>query len=122
MNKWCEKEIDELLSLISIAQNKEEVHYLLDLILTPREINDMARRFKILEMLEDGKSYADIVCEIRVARHTISRVSNKIGFGFRRCESSISTRQGHFRFPYRLVKSRLKYKGAPIYTITKSDF
>lgn len=122
MNKWCGKEIQELLYLISTAKNKEEAHYLLDLILTPREINDMARRFKILKMLDEGKSYADIVAEIGVSRNTISRVSEKIGFGFRRCEPSSLTRQGNAKFPYRLVMAKIKYKGAPIYKITKSDF
>jgi len=121
MNKWCKKEIDELLSLIASTRNDQEVYFLLDLILTPREINDMARRLKVLKMLEDGKSYSDIVCEIGISRHTISRVSEKIGFGFRRSKSSFGRKQEKQKIRFKIVRSRVKYKGVQTYKITKIE-
>jgi TrpR-related protein YerC/YecD len=84
MNKWCEKEIVEAIEAIADCEDSVEVCGLFDVILTPREINDMARRYKIIRMLDEGCSYGEITRALGVSTVMISKVSSKIGYGFRR--------------------------------------
>lgn len=83
-NSWLEKEVEELISVIAKATDERQVEDLLDRILTPREINDMARRLRVASMLEDGRSYFEISEKLKMSPNTISKISHKIGYGFRR--------------------------------------
>ncbi len=96
MNRWCEKEINEMILKISKLKSKEELRNVFDGILTPREINDMARRLKALEMLEEGHTYSDIQ----------SRLG---GFGFRRGRSTTIKKEPIGK---EIKKSGIPYKGA----------
>jgi TrpR-related protein YerC/YecD len=114
MNDWREKEIKEMIGYLS-HKSSTEIECVFDAILTPREINDMARRLKILKLLESGKTYSDIQMELGVSSEMISRVSSKIGYGFRRTYagpklSSENTPKKSYR------RSGIKYKGAPAIT------
>lgn len=121
MNKWCEKEIDEMVKLVSLCKDSKEVCEVFDVILTPREINDMARRLKILELLEEGQSYSDIKMSLGVGGDVISRVAGKIGFGFRRVHSTIAKKESQKKWEDPLQRKRdVYYKGVPsIGTIIK---
>lgn len=87
VNVWYEKEIKKMLKEVAGAKTVNEVEKLFDKILTPREINDMARRLAIGKMLGEGKSYLEIQETLRVSPTIVSRVANKIGYGFRRTTS-----------------------------------
>lgn len=108
-NFWCEKEIGELINRIGQA-NKEEVGALFDAILTPREINDMAKRLKIIELLNKGETYTEIQQTLRVSPVIISRVSNKIGYGFRRSYARARNKESIKTASKK--SSLIRYKGA----------
>lgn len=121
---WFEKEIKKLLCLIAETKNTQEIEMLFESILTPREINDMARRLKIIEMLNDGCSYQEIQQELKVSTSLISRLSYHVGFGFRRSASKTirsNIKESTVNAIKKYQKStKIKYKGVPgIIPITK---
>lgn len=90
-NIWLEKEIKELLKELAHVGTEAEVATLLGVINTPREINDMAKRLKIRKLLERGESYSSIGAQLGVSPVIISRISNSIGYGFRRSYAKIGS-------------------------------
>jgi len=120
MNKWCQKEIDQMILLISKTKNPEELRAVFELILTPREINDMARRLVALSMLQEGRNYTDISMELGLGPSTISRISSGIGFGFRRCGMSSLTKKEPPGLEIKIVRSNTKCKGASTYRLSIS--
>ena len=112
MNKWCEKEIKELIEAISSLDTWEEASDLLDVVATPREINDMARRLKIAKMLGKNVNYSDIVAEMGVSSHTISRVAASIGLGFCRGNKLFLGDGPKTKKTFKVEGSKIKYKGA----------
>ena len=117
MNKWCEKEIAEVIREIARRDKPEEVCELLDVIFTPREINDIARRYKAMIMLNQGKSYLEIRDLLGLSNVVISRVSGKIGLGFRRTHSTTQKRSASHDVSSKKKPIR-KYKGSvPIHRI-----
>jgi TrpR-related protein YerC/YecD len=114
MNKWCQKEIAEVIEALSECKAPEDICEIFDAILTPREINDMARRYKIKKMLEDGQSYSEIKMTLGVSSDVISRVSTKIGYGFRRTESSTTKIESVPGYKDPLTRKKgIYYKGVP---------
>jgi uncharacterized protein YerC len=114
MNKWCEKEINEMVELVSLCKNPKEVCEVFDLILTPREINDMARRLKIIKLLEAGKSYSEIRMCLGVGSDLIGRISNGIGFGFRRVDPAAAKKAAQTEWKDPLLRKKgVYYKGMP---------
>lgn len=107
-NTWFEKEINELLSEVAKLKTVKEVELVFEKILSPREINDMARRLKIWKMLQEGKSYFDIQDTLGASPGLISKISLGIGFGFRRGQGVQPT-------PKKVIKKSkkvIKYKGS----------
>jgi TrpR-related protein YerC/YecD len=115
MNEWREKEIEEIISFLA-QKSALEIEEVFDATLTPREINDMARRFKILKLLEEGKTYADIQMGLGVSTEMISRVSGKIGYGFRRTYGTIEKSKDQPGPKKQHRRSNTRYKGAPSIT------
>ncbi len=105
---WHKEEIDQLIKLIAKAKSPKEVKKIFDFILTPREINDIARRLKVLEMLGEGKSYSDIQSKLGISPIVISRIGGKVGFGF--STGARASRKNNYKFS---KKYPLRYKGAP---------
>lgn len=114
---WFEKEIKDMLCVIAETKNTQEVERLFEKLLTPREINDMARRLKILEMLEEGNSYGQIRSKIGVSTAIISRLSYHVGYGFRRSNGKskrqiVEDQLKEAANTYRHSK-KISYKGVP---------
>jgi uncharacterized protein YerC len=95
-NKWCENEIRELIADVSKANTVAEVEDIFDLVLTPRELNDMAKRHKIKKMLEAGEPYINIETSLKVSPTIISKVSSHIGYGFRRRYANVGNKESQF--------------------------
>ena len=113
--KWFQEEIDEMIKEVVAADTQEKVIEIFDVALTPREINDMARRIKVLKYLKEGKSYSEIQQLLQVSTGLISKISVHIGFGFRR--SSTSTHNAPIHKPKK-KRTVITYKGAvPIHKI-----
>lgn len=112
VDRWFEKEIDKMLVKIAKTKTKDEVEKIFDRILTPREINDMARRMEVWELLEENISYREIQDRLRVSSAIVSKVANKIGYGFRRTSSKtkIKSKKGKNN-QYGKIKKYVNYKG-----------
>jgi TrpR-related protein YerC/YecD len=106
---WHQKEIDELLRDLAEIKNREQIESFLERIVTPRELNDIAIRLKIWKLLEEGESYSSIQSSFGVGTELISKVSNKIGYGFRRTSGAAVKREKKFKNKRR----HIRYKGAP---------
>jgi TrpR-related protein YerC/YecD len=113
MNKWCEKEIREMIQKVSEMKTAEEVESLFDIIATPREINDMARRLEIARMLKNENNYTDIITKLGVSSHTISRVAARVGLGFCRGSQTILNDNSP-KQKITVGVSKFKYKGASL--------
>jgi uncharacterized protein YerC len=101
---------------VANTNKEDEVDILFDAILTPREINDMARRLAAIRMLNQGSSYLDVRRELGLNPNTIARLSGHIGYGFRR--SYLSVKQADPQKEKKLRRPIRRYKGAiPIYRI-----
>jgi TrpR-related protein YerC/YecD len=109
--KWFQKEVDLMIKTVGETKTKKELTDLFDQILTTRELNDMGRRLAVVNLLKAGKTYHEIAEQLKVAPTTIARISNKIGFGFRRNYQKLSQVNKLDSNPKKR-KSPLKYKGA----------
>jgi uncharacterized protein YerC len=110
-NKWYQKEVDELLDEILSTSSRGELGGLLNVILTPREINDCARRLKALRMLKDGKSYSQIYDKVGLCDSSVAKLSAGAGYGFRRSFSKVGESAPARR--RKKVTILPKYKGVP---------
>ena len=115
---WHKNEIQEVIELLLSCNKKEEIELMFDRILTPREINDIARRYKALKMIEEGCSYGDIMIKTGMSSVTISRLSMKCGYGFRK-SSGIVRRRQNYKLKNDPGKRTLKYKGISLGKIKK---
>ena len=117
--EWYQKEINELILMILKIKSQQELTMLFDRILTPREINDMARRLKALELLEKGLSYSEIRERLGLSPVIISRLANKIGYGFRRSNKISAKRDELSSRKSSIPKKTIRYKGIPVFRVPK---
>lgn len=84
-----EKRQELLVSLceaISIVRNSKEAANILTDLLSPKELEMIAKRLQIAKLLLDGRTYNQIQSDLRVGRGTVSRVNiwlSTSGEGFR---------------------------------------
>lgn len=107
---WHDEEVVEVLDLILESKNRDELRNIFDRILTPREINDIGRRYKALKMIDEGRSYADIRTSTGMSPVTISRLGSKCGFGFQKSSGFNKPKAG--RRPSR--GKTIRYKGVKV--------
>jgi TrpR-related protein YerC/YecD len=108
---WYQKEIDEMIVEIAGITDISNLKDYLGRVLTPREINDMARRNKVRKMLEEGNSYSDISLKLGASTVLISKVSAQIGYGFRRSSSHTKKEKTAKIDPGKYLRRKVKYKG-----------
>lgn len=115
---WHKEEIQEVISLLLSCETNHDMEIIFDRVLTPREINDIARRYKTLKMIDDGKSYADIMQETGMSAVTISRLSMKCGYGFRKSSGIKKINKKSSSMGYGRGMT-LKYKGVSVAKIKR---
>jgi len=115
---WHKDEIQEVISLLLSCKKNQDIEVIFDRVLTPREINDIARRYKALKMIDEGKSYTDIMQETGMSSVTISRLSMKCGYGFRKSSGIKKVKSKRSNMGYGR-KRTLKYKGVSIANIKR---
>ena len=74
-------ETDELYKAIMSLQSQEECYRFFDDLCTFGEINAMAQRFHVAQLLEEGKTFAQISEETGASSATITRVNKCITYG-----------------------------------------
>jgi Trp operon repressor len=71
----------ELCTLLAEAQTSEEVHAILDEILTPYESEAVAERLQIIKLLLAGHSQREVRDTLQVAIATVSRGARVLKYG-----------------------------------------
>ncbi len=73
--------LDELFEAILLLENMEDCYRFFEDLCTVGELKAMAQRWKVVKMLEDNRTYTDIVEETGASTATISRVKRCLNFG-----------------------------------------
>ena len=73
-NIWEDKNAQALVEALLLVQNKEEMRSFLRDLLTEKEIQEFALRWRVASMLSSGISYATIVKETGMSSTTIARI------------------------------------------------
>jgi TrpR-related protein YerC/YecD len=73
--------LDELFEAILLLENLEDCYRFFEDLCTVGELKAMAQRWKVVKMLEENRTYTDIVEETGASTATISRVKRCLLFG-----------------------------------------
>ena len=73
--------IDEMASLLTTIQTKEEFALLLDGLLTPAEVESIHLRWQLLKLLKSGITQRDIQSQLGICLGKISRGSRMLKYG-----------------------------------------
>lgn len=74
-------QIDRLFEAILLLENKEECYRFFDDICTIGEVQSMAQRLQVAEMLMAGNTYTEIAEATTASTATISRVKRFLNYG-----------------------------------------
>ena len=82
MNKKIKTEaVDHLFDAVLCLETKEECYAFFEDLCTVKELQDMAQRLQVAEMLYDGSSYQTIAEIAETSTATIGRVSRCLNYG-----------------------------------------
>lgn len=65
--------MNKLIQLIQSTQDKKELKKLFEVLLTPKEIQNIEERIQILELLSKGKTQREIAKELSISITTVTR-------------------------------------------------
>lgn len=74
-------DVENLLSVLSALDDKDDIYHLLQDMFTVREIREISQRLAVAKLLQQKKSYAAIEKETGASATTIARVSKCLGYG-----------------------------------------
>lgn len=80
-NRLKNESIDRLFQAIVSIQNVEECYKLFEDICTINEIQSLAQRLEVAEMLNEHKTYNEICEKTGASTATISRVNRALNYG-----------------------------------------
>ena len=81
MNVWESESVQRLLEVITQLETAEDCRLFLEDLCTIREVQDMAQRLEVAELLRAGKNYQEISAQTAVSSATISRVNRCLLYG-----------------------------------------
>ncbi len=93
MSKVRSESVDRLFEAIASLQNKEDCYRFFEDVCTIKEIQDMAQRFDVALLLDEGVNYQQIAKEVGVSTATISRVSRCLNYGSGGYQEAIEKRK-----------------------------
>ena len=73
--------IDKLFEALKLLENEEEYYRFFEDICTVAELKAIAQRLEVAKMLDDEKTYTDIVQATGASTATISRVKKCLNYG-----------------------------------------
>lgn len=73
--------MDRLFDAIRKLENRDECYAFFDDLCTIKELQDMAQRFEVAQMLFEGSSYQSIAEKVETSTATIGRVSRCLNYG-----------------------------------------
>lgn len=81
MSDFHTKGINRLMKAILTLKTEEECNAFFEDICTIREIQDMAQRLEVAELLSSGNNYQEVVSKTNVSTATICRVNKCLHYG-----------------------------------------
>jgi len=81
MEKWDNKNTNDLISALLLLKNKSDMKYFLRDLLTEKEIIEFGKRWQAAKMLEEKKSYTVIVKKTGLSSTTVARISKWLRHG-----------------------------------------
>ena len=81
MADFHSKSLDRLFEAILRLESAEECYGFFEDVCTINEVQDMAQRFDVAVLLDEGRNYQSISKEVNVSTATISRVSRCLNYG-----------------------------------------
>lgn len=94
MDKIRTKSVEKLLEVFANIKDKEDIYNLLLDLCTIKEIQDMSQRLETAELLQEGKSYQEIMAKTRVSTATISRINRCLHYGSDGYEKAFASLKG----------------------------
>ncbi|MBQ2840486.1 MAG: helix-turn-helix domain-containing protein [Oscillospiraceae bacterium] len=94
MASFRSKSLDRLFEAVLRLQSVDECYNFFEDICTINEVQDMAQRFDVALMLDEGRNYQTIAKEANVSTATISRVSRCLNYGSGGYRSAIDKLKG----------------------------
>jgi TrpR-related protein YerC/YecD len=73
--------VDKLFEAILNLQNADDCYKFFEDICTVKELFDIAQRFEVASMLNEGKNYSEITAKTGASTATISRVNKCLMYG-----------------------------------------
>ena len=73
--------VDKLFEAILNLQNADDCYKFFEDICTVKELFDIAQRFEVATMLNEGKNYSEITAKTGASTATISRVNKCLMYG-----------------------------------------
>lgn len=80
-SKFASEQTDWLVEALLSLDTAQECYQLLEDLCTIREIQDLAQRLQVAQMLTDKVTYNEIAQETGVSTATISRVNRALAYG-----------------------------------------
>ena len=81
MEKWCTESVENLFRAILTLKNEEECKCFFEDICTVKEMQEIAQRLSVADMLSKKKVYNEIARETGASTATISRVNKCLSYG-----------------------------------------
>ena len=81
MEKWCNESVEKLFQAILTLKTEEECKRFFEDICTVKEMQEIAQRLSVADMLSKKKVYNEIARETGASTATISRVNRCLSYG-----------------------------------------
>ena len=81
MTNFRSESLDRLFEAILRRESVDECYNFFEDVCTINEVQDMAQRFDVALLLDEGRNYQSISKEVNVSTATISRVSRCLNYG-----------------------------------------
>lgn len=81
MNVAHNAQTDRLVKALLSVQNEAECYQLLEDLLTIKEMQDLAQRLEVAQLLREKITYNEIAQRTKVSTATISRVNRSLSYG-----------------------------------------
>ena len=78
---WRSPAVDDLLEAISALPDRDATGVFMRDLCTLRELHDMAQRWQVVQLLDQGRHYAQIARETGASTATISRIAQWLHHG-----------------------------------------
>lgn len=81
MEIFSDKRFEKFFNAVASLKSKDEVRKFFEDVCTIKEIEDMAQRLEVAELLTMGSNYQEVVKSTGASTATISRVNKCINYG-----------------------------------------